>query len=293
MVANLHAQTLVNLQKSSATGAPDPSLNWTKTLQGLGAGYHITKIKHETQLNDFTLETSLVAAQFVEGSLSSYYTSTAPALGSLATPTVLLSSTQAGMYIGVDIYKYTSTFSISIPGGNVLDYWVRGNTTNVLGTPEAIPSTSAIRFYGDPHFTLTGVTSTSATVEGYVYHILGSSGSWFPFDPSTEKGVFEFSVYSGPGTSGIKEEDSLGKLLVYPNPANDMITCQIFSDGFSGKGSLEIIGLSGQTVYQVDDLTILPGENSVTIDLAHFSHGLFVIKATVDKKLFVTKFLKN
>ena len=85
---------------------------------------------------------------------------------------------------------------------------------------------------------------------------------------------------------GIKDNTNTKGLLIYPNPANDILTIE--TNYISNKEQkLEILNLIGQTVY-----TSLITKKAV-VKTSAFPVGVYFIKLTTDKESVVKKFVKE
>jgi hypothetical protein len=73
------------------------------------------------------------------------------------------------------------------------------------------------------------------------------------------------------------ERHHLSEISIYPNPANDLITIELGTDG---RFTIEIVSLSGQLLYsgKMEGL-------SHELDLSSFQHGVYFI--TVRSKKFI------
>ncbi len=93
---------------------------------------------------------------------------------------------------------------------------------------------------------------------------------------------FEFS-----DQAGIEDKDfDVSKLLVYPNPAKDIINIK-----FNSKESdqpVRIFSLNGQLVYENTD-TRQREQNRLEVNISHFSNGLYLIKTGTEP---ATKLIK-
>jgi glycosidase len=119
------------------------------------------------------------------------------------------------------------------------------------------------------------------------------TGSWYDFFKGTAIDVTDVNaaVSLGPGQFHIYtdkqlhtpesdlilgiEENTFGRLNVYPNPASDKIVVDI-AEGV-GKFSLNIIDLSGRMVYS-QDKQLLSSENRVEVDISDLQTGVFVVE---------------
>ena len=76
--------------------------------------------------------------------------------------------------------------------------------------------------------TIESFSETSATLSGYIYHIVdGTDEYWWPIEP-TDDAVFAYTVYTYDSdaepcmTTSVNEEESI-RANIYPNPAYDHV----------------------------------------------------------------------
>lgn len=72
-------------------------------------------------------------------------------------------------------------------------------------------------------------------------------------------------------------------ILVYPNPANDLLTIQVNSS--TKNFTVEIFNLIGKQIFK--------SSNNKSIDVSSFSQGLYFIKVKQDNKIMMAKFKKQ
>jgi hypothetical protein len=82
----------------------------------------------------------------------------------------------------------------------------------------------------------------------------------------------------------IRQESSLTKIILYPNPANNQITVR--NNGQKILGVVSIIDMSGKTIYKN-----FVGGFQTTIDVQNFSAGLYSIRS--DQLQTTIKFIKQ
>ncbi len=86
--------------------------------------------------------------------------------------------------------------------------------------------------------------------------------------------------------TGISLLDELNKVLLYPNPVNNILTVDL--PNTSAVKQLILTDVSGRTVYQLDKIS----SNKLQINLTNFSNGLYLLKlksATTSKIFKVIK----
>lgn len=91
--------------------------------------------------------------------------------------------------------------------------------------------------------------------------------------------------------TGYSLSDIETKLKVYPNPINDnaIVEMEFIS---AGECKVEIINLSGQTVYQ-KLFTGTPGKQNIGFDASKWDSGVYFMRVTQNNKVQVEKIIKN
>ena len=85
-------------------------------------------------------------------------------------------------------------------------------------------------------------------------------------------------------TTGVNEiQNSTSNILVYPNPANDLLTIQLNS--ITENFTTEIFNTLGEKIYQ--------SANNKTIDVSTFSQGMYFISVHQGNKILTAKFIKQ
>lgn len=94
------------------------------------------------------------------------------------------------------------------------------------------------------------------------------------------------SVFDPGGSTATIQDDELGIISIYPNPANDMITLHLDNpDNFQ---RYEICDINGNVVS--GDMIM---NNNTQVDLNHISNGVYFIRLFADSKIIVEKIVKN
>jgi hypothetical protein len=75
-------------------------------------------------------------------------------------------------------------------------------------------------------------------------------------------------------------------LLIYPNPATNIITINSIQD--TGRGALQIYNITGKEIWKQDFK-----EGSKTIDISSFSKGIYLVKLTTGRSTFTGKISKE
>lgn len=78
--------------------------------------------------------------------------------------------------------------------------------------------------------------------------------------------------------------DPLKPRLVYPNPASKEVTIEA---AFSGKGSVAVYNLAGQRIFTAE----VPEEKALTLKVADWPAGLYLVKINTEGKALIQKLL--
>jgi hypothetical protein len=84
---------------------------------------------------------------------------------------------------------------------------------------------------------------------------------------------------------GIEDRISGRNLAAYPNPASNLITIEI-----EHKAEIEILNSQGQLIKT---LTVNGNKNKVDVDIADIQSGIYLIKVTNNRGIYINKFLKE
>ena len=88
---------------------------------------------------------------------------------------------------------------------------------------------------------------------------------------------------------GVEEIDFINDLIIYPNPANDIIYIKTTETGLFIK-NLEIVDVIGKSVYQ----SVLNNSNDlIRISVTDFQPGFYFIKLHTNKGVVLNKFIIN
>ncbi|MBK9591292.1 MAG: T9SS type A sorting domain-containing protein [Crocinitomicaceae bacterium] len=94
------------------------------------------------------------------------------------------------------------------------------------------------------------------------------------------------SSFDGGGSTAEIQDEDLGLISIYPNPANEMLTLHI--DNPELFQTYEITDLNGRVIASGTILT-----NNTNIDLYSMESGVYMIRLISDDKTVVNKFVKN
>ena len=86
---------------------------------------------------------------------------------------------------------------------------------------------------------------------------------------------------------GILSLDKLNKVLLYPNPVNNVLTVDLSQT--TPIKQLILTDVSGRIVYQLDNIT----NSKLQINLANFSNGLYLLKLKTTTMSKTFKVIKN
>lgn len=138
---------------------------------------------------------------------------------------------------------------------------------------------------------LDSFTETSATLSGYIYHIVGGTDEyWWPIDP-TDDAVFAYTVYTYDAdaepciTTSVHEEESI-HAIIYPNPVYDQV--QVEWSEWRNTSTLQIFNATGALVVQ----HIVIG-STATIPVKQLSSGLYYFVFRSDEEVRTFKIVKQ
>ena len=91
--------------------------------------------------------------------------------------------------------------------------------------------------------------------------------------------------------TGIIDPDDMFQIKVIPNPSPGEF--YLTAKGLNNKSiKIEVMNMLGQTIYLLDQRVTVNDFNKM-IDLRMMSDGMYYIKISVDKKVYVRKILKQ
>jgi len=94
------------------------------------------------------------------------------------------------------------------------------------------------------------------------------------------------SVFNGGGSTAEIQDEDLGLISIYPNPASEMLTLHV--DNPELFQYFEVTDLNGKVVSTGAIMT-----NNTNIDLFSMEAGVYLIRLVSDEKIVVNKFVKN
>ncbi|MFN0032386.1 MAG: S8 family serine peptidase [Flavobacteriales bacterium] len=195
-----------------------------------------------------------------------------------------LESIKANTYIA-DVYKVSYTASHSLPSGyELIDAWPLHSSS----TPYQLYYTEGGNKYlfADERIDITSVNSTSANIEGYVYHIKQIQGGssvnvWLPSDTGEDQ-KFAYTLHLfDPSVNNVDEAKV--SLSIYPNPANEYLYITTSSHLSNLNGVIfDAVGKQIDTVI---------ANNS--IDISHLQAGFYTVVIVSEDRKWIYKFIKE
>ncbi|MBK8683263.1 MAG: S8 family serine peptidase [Bacteroidetes bacterium] len=212
---------------------------------------------------------------------------------------------EAGDYVGISAgyycaarYKINRAAYHSLSASSViLNNWILPSMSNVLGLNDAVQIVT-----DDPSFTMSSPSLSSTTVEGYIYFLYHTSScelygstvnKWIPFDPNTTKAKFCYSlhVYDEYATeiTALGEEVSI---TIFPNPTSDFVN--IASEDFIGMNDLiiQVKDITGKILYSSKEDRFSISNNFISIPVAKYQSGIYIISVNDGYKQLTGKFIK-
>ncbi|MFN0031703.1 MAG: S8 family serine peptidase, partial [Flavobacteriales bacterium] len=191
---------------------------------------------------------------------------------------------EANTYI-TDIYKVTYSASHSLPSGyNIIDAWPLHSSS----TPYQLYYTQGSDKYlfADERIALTSYNSTSANMEGYIYHIKQIQGgsmvnTWLPSDTAAMQ-KFAYTLHLFNPSINVVEETNIN-LSVYPNPADEFL--YISSSHKLDQVKCLLYDATGRQVQAII-------QNN-RIGVRHLSAGLYSIMIVSENRKWIYKFIKQ
>ncbi|HEY0031553.1 MAG TPA: T9SS type A sorting domain-containing protein, partial [Bacteroidia bacterium] len=122
-----------------------------------------------------------------------------------------------------------------------------------------------------------GSVASSAIDLGYIYHPFNASWrvetAWsISCDPTRATiNTSRSNIKNGTITTGLTAENILNNIILYPNPATDLLTLSMYKGVY---GSISIVNILGETVYT----TFLEEQKQITsiqIDVSQFDKGFY------------------
>ena len=191
-----------------------------------------------------------------------------------------------------DVWKMSATVTHTLAGtDSILYYWQRNSSStpfDLFGTNDQLAPHEKIH--------ITSLSRTTAQLYGYVYHIIGTEGSyqgWMPFDTTLSNSIFDYSILTQNTTisdiKNIQQTDS--HIPVYPNPTNNTQTIVIESPD-NESVSIQLTDIEGRVLKNCFTGRLNQGTNQFTVDLNSLSNGLYFYQITEDNSMTVKKILK-
>ena len=137
----------------------------------------------------------------------------------------------------------------------------------------------------EPNNAVQGIEANSR----YLFAGLAANGVWRR--PLSDFGIaMPFNKLSAKINEENKTKDNLENTLsIYPNPATDKTIIQ-YKTGVASAVQLTITDQLGRSVMQSNEF-LAAGVYSKTIDVTHFSQGIYIVKVTVNGKVNIAKLM--
>lgn len=156
-----------------------------------------------------------------------------------------------------DTVIITPTVTPGGVAGTTYQYTVTPNTFNYISGTYSTSSTPQMKFNAPGLYTVTLYSTAPA-------------GGTYPATATQTKPNYIYVTYP----AGIQEVSGTNIIHVYPNPANDHISCLLNGDANS-KATIELLDITGKMLYTVTTLQT----GMVNIPTAHLPAGEYLIRA--------------
>lgn len=185
---------------------------------------------------------------------------------------------------GPDVIKTTDTFV----------YFMGVGTTIYTQTATRVPITANIPSGGTANYTVTNLTLTGASggqVTLCSYLIL--------YNGIVPDSVYDMNIdgnnrscanmnFSGAGVGSITASKFTS--TAYPNPVSDVLNIE-FVASKSTASSIEIYDMQGRTVQTINNGIIEAGNQTVSVDVASLSKGVYFYKVINGTEISMNKFI--
>ncbi|MCB0835378.1 MAG: S8 family serine peptidase [Bacteroidetes bacterium] len=186
----------------------------------------------------------------------------------------------------VDVYKIEATVYHNIPTSKTILYsWVRPSASTLFplydGNGDLLPHHKV---------TITDTTQNSATLVGYVYQLLDSTGAFVPNVIS--KGSHAYSLLIS--NMSVNTDPSFENLnyQLFPNPAQDYQTLKLYLDK-KARLDVEIYDIQGRRIASAFGEKEVLGEIIIQSDVSMLSTGIYIYKIMIGEIPCYVKFIKN
>lgn len=203
----------------------------------------------------------------------------------------------------VDIYKLTVNvdhqFSVSFwpyshnyipPTESFVDGWIRNSVCEIYGLTNTIYD---VQWAGA---TLDNIDINGATITGYLYKakVYDDSSdfvtdSWYPATLGSKVKV-GYTIDDNPNV-GIKEEELLLKVNLFPNPAKNELNFSF--DANNEDVQLVVYDVSGRKINSYNYFANGNESFKGTIDVSSYTNGLYLCKFLIGNKQITRKFIKQ
>lgn len=145
----------------------------------------------------------------------------------------------------------------------------------------------------DPAFAANGIRTFSIYQSNYTHALclqpdgkLVTAGAFS--DENDQQGLLLARFKTGGGTGIEHTNDIQANLLLYPNPAGDLLTLDFRNATVMPQGSVYIISASGQIVFNGK----LKG-HQMTIPVKHLASGIYAVRVHIGQDIQTLKFVKQ
>ncbi|CAG0950648.1 MAG: T9SS type A sorting domain-containing protein [Bacteroidetes bacterium] len=171
------------------------------------------------------------------------------------------------------------TYPVNIPDGPGT---VTLNIPLTSGTGYRLGGTGGMNLYRNSSgtnypYTLNGVVSITGSSAGASYYYYLYNWEVKEADCVSERTPTEAFVEPCAGIS----ENGVGKILVYPNPANEVLTIE-FDLTHSSDVEMKMTDITGKEVLNISSGNFAKGKNRVQTDISGLAEGMYIYNLRVD-----------
>ena len=130
------------------------------------------------------------------------------------------------------------------------------------------------------------VITIKAPIPSYIYNLSQLTVIGF-IQNNNDKNIMQAAV-TNPNQVSIKENHLDFKLNIFPNPANNNVNIQ-YSTENEKNISIKIMDALGKIVYMEEDRSAAGGKQTLTVDVAKFSPGIYFVQFIAGNKTEVKK----
>lgn len=178
----------------------------------------------------------------------------------------------------VNVHKVTTTVNHSIAANErIVASWERHSSSEPLqlnGINYNISSKN--RLVPHEFIKITSCTSSSCTMEGYVYELnISGKISWWPFDPNKKNAQFEYTLLTTnkpPVSINQLNDDLSNKIKIKPNPFENRQIINVKTLG-NENISIKLIDITGKIVKNIYEGISYESESTYESDLSSIANG--------------------